>query len=107
MTSRQEQFRSLANSDIEAAVEYYCVEGGDTLAVEFVDAIQQAVERVRRLPNAGSLRFSYELGIADLRAWRTQRFPYVIFCVPHGDRIDVLRVLHSQRDIPVAFADGS
>jgi toxin ParE1/3/4 len=53
----------------------------------------------------GSSRFSYELGIPELRARNTSRFPYLIFYVAYSEHVDVWRVLHSRRDIPVTFAD--
>ena len=52
-----------------------------------------------RSPHTGSLRFAYDFGIPDLRAWDLKRFPYVIFYMALGDRIDIWRVLHTSRDI--------
>lgn len=61
------------------------------------------ISHITRSPNAGSLRFAYELGDPELRAWGLRRFPSVIFYVPFGDGIDIWRVLHIRRDIPGVF----
>jgi toxin ParE1/3/4 len=79
---------------------------GDAAAQSFIDALEGAVNFVTRLPNAGSLRFAYELAIPELRAWSLKRHPYVMFYVSHDDRIDIWRVLHARRDLPGAFRSG-
>jgi toxin ParE1/3/4 len=97
--------RSLAASDIDAAIAHLRGEGGESLALAFIDQIEHAVGRIGRSPHIGSLQFSYELGIPELRVWRPKKLPYLIFYVPFDDRIDVWRLLHSRRDIPGAFGE--
>lgn len=63
------------------------------------------MRRIRSALHAGSLRFSYALGIPELRAITTQRFPSVVFDVPDGQTVDIWRVLHSRRDVPATLAD--
>ena len=99
------RLRSLAASDIESAVAYYHRDAGQALAREFVDALEQAIERIRRSPNIGSLRFSYEVGVPELRAWSVRRFPSLIFYVPSGEGSEVWRVLLDRRDIPTSVID--
>jgi toxin ParE1/3/4 len=41
------------------------------------------------------------LGLADLRCWPIDRYPYLVFYVERDDHVDVWRVLHQQRDIPM------
>ncbi len=103
MASRQVRLRSLAAVDIESAVAHYRSDAGDVIALEFVDALEQAIERIRRSPNIGSLRFAHEVGVPELRAWSVRRFPYLVFYVPSRDRTEVWRVLHHRRDIPASF----
>jgi toxin ParE1/3/4 len=92
-------------SDIEAAVEHLRLEGGVAAAEAFIDAIQAALSKIERAPNAGSLRFAFELGIPDVRAWPLRRPPYVIFYLALDDRIDVWRVVHARRDIASTLVD--
>ena len=104
MTERQAHLRSRAASDIDETIAYLRGDAGDAVALAFIDALENGINHITRSPNAGSLRFVYELGIPELRAWGLRRFPYVIFYVPLGDRIDIWRVLHTRRDIPGTFA---
>ena len=92
--------RALAALDIETAVTYYRDEAGAETAVEFVTALEDAIEHLRQHPLTGSLRFAYELEIPELRSWPLQKFPYLVFYVPDEDGIDVWRVLHTLRDVP-------
>ena len=101
---RQAHLRSRAASDIGDAIAYLRGDAGDAVALAFIDALETGINHITRSPNAGSLRFVYELGIPELRAWGLKRFPYVIFYLPQGDRIDIWRVLHTRRDIPGTFA---
>lgn len=105
MTARRIELRHLAAADIADAADHYKDDGGEALALRFIDAVEHAIGRIGRSPHLGSLRFSYELDIPQLRAWRLNRFPYVVFYVAADDHIDVWRVLHSRRDIPTAFTD--
>ena len=88
--------RELARSDVEAAVDYYAREGGSEVALGFIDALEDAYDLIASHPEAGSLRYAYELGLPDLRSVSLKRYPYVI----QPDHVDVWRVLHAKRDIP-------
>ncbi len=97
--------RALAAADIEAAVAYYRDEAGEQVALDFVDALEAAIETLRDRPLIGSLRFAYELEIPELRSWPVEAFPYLLFYVPDAERVDVWRVLHAKRDIPSVLVD--
>ncbi|MFJ6324236.1 MULTISPECIES: type II toxin-antitoxin system RelE/ParE family toxin [unclassified Rhizobium] len=92
--------RDLAQSDVEAAVDYYMQESGAELALGFIDALEVAYDLIARHPQAGSPRFGYELGLPELRSVSLQRYPYVVFYRDQTDYVDVWRVLHGKRDIP-------
>lgn len=96
----QADVRALAADDIEAAVDHCRVEAGSETALDFVDALDAAVDHLRQYPNSGSLRFAFEIEIPELRSWSLQKFPYLIFYVPQQECIDIWRVLHARRDIP-------
>ena len=106
MSSPTVRFRALAAADVEAAVDHYQRDAGEAVALDFIESLEQCVSRIRRSPHVGSLRYSYELDIPELRVLGARRFPYLIFYVPHDDCIDIWRVLHSRRDIPGTLADG-
>ena len=96
----QAQLRAAAERDVEDAVAYYRDEAGPQIALDFLDALEEAITHLCDHPFSGSLRFAFELEIPNLRSWPLQRFPYLLFYVPDDDRIDIWRVLHARRDIP-------
>ena len=104
MTERHAQLRARAASDIDDAIAYVRGDAGDLVGLTFIDSLETGIYHIKRSPNAGSLRFAYDLGIPELRSWSLRRFPYVIFYVAVHDRIDIWRLLHTRRDIPATFA---
>ena len=100
MTVRPVRLRELAASDLEDAADYYQEQAGASTALEFIDAVQEALEHISTNPGIGNLRWAYELDIPGLRAWPVARFDYGVFFVETGEVIDVWRLLHLRRDIP-------
>jgi toxin ParE1/3/4 len=103
VTRRTARLRARAVADVGDAIDHLRGTASDAVALPFIDALEQGINLVTRSPHAGSLKFAYELGIPDLRAWVLKRSPYVIFYVPHDDHIDIWRVLHTRRDLPGAI----
>ncbi|MGN6549939.1 MAG: type II toxin-antitoxin system RelE/ParE family toxin [Pararhizobium sp.] len=97
--------RERAERDIDDVLAYYLKEAGDGVALSFVDHLQAAYRRLAAYPAAGSLRYAYELGFAGLRFVPLKRFPFLVFYIENADQIDVLRVLHAERDIPPTLRD--
>lgn len=97
--------REQADKDVLEAVEHYVQEAAPEVALAFVDAIAQAYRYIQRRAKTGSLRYAHELNLPGLRFWPCRRFPYLVFYMEHADRIDIWRVLHANRDIPVWLQD--
>lgn len=97
----QAQLRAAAERDVHDAVDYYRNEAGPEIALGFIESLETAIAHLCDYPLSGSLRFAFELEIPELRSWSVPRFPYLLFYVPDHDRIDIWRVLHARRDIPV------
>jgi toxin ParE1/3/4 len=93
-----------ADRDVLAALDHYVNEAPEA-ADGFVAALEQAFDHIRRAPATGSPRYAHELNLPGLRFWACSRFPYLVFYMEHADRIDVWRVLHARRDIPVWLQD--
>ena len=93
--------REQANRDVGDAVAYYLNEAAESVALGFIDALEQAYAHIARHPGTGSPRYAHELNLPGLRTWSLTRYPYLVFYLERPDRIDVWRVLHGQRDIPV------
>ena len=105
MKAKPIALRRAAAHDIDAAVEHYLREGRAALATRFVAALEEAYRHIRRFPATGALRYAAELGIAGLRFWPLNKFPYLIFYVEREQEVDVLKVMHAQRDIPAWLRD--
>jgi toxin ParE1/3/4 len=67
--------------------------------------LERGLQHVGRHPHSGTLRFSYDLDLPELRAWPVPGFPYLVVYIERDDEIDVWRILHTRRDIPSALAD--
>lgn len=93
--------RERATRDIDEAIAYYLDEDAEQAALGFVNALEQAFVHIGRHPATGSPRYAHELNLPGLRCWPLTRYPHLIFYVERSDHIDVWRVLHGQRDIPV------
>ncbi|HJU21411.1 MAG TPA: type II toxin-antitoxin system RelE/ParE family toxin [Casimicrobiaceae bacterium] len=89
-----------ANVDIDDAIDHYLDGDGPQVAERFIDALEAAFQQISRFPGTGSPRYGVELGIADLRAWPIQRYPFLMFYVERSDAVEILRVSHTRRDIP-------
>ena len=93
--------REQAHWDVENAIAHYLAEGAKTAALGFIAAVEDAYRHIGRHPATGSPRYAHELNLPGLRSWPVTRYPYLVFYVERSDHVDVWRVLHGQRDIPV------
>jgi toxin ParE1/3/4 len=93
-------FTPLAHEDLQIIWDYLAEEASEETADGILDFIQEKCERIAAYPMAGKIR--YEL-LANLRSFVVKS--YVVFYIPLSDGIDVLRVLHSARDIERVFED--
>ena len=97
--------RELDDQDVAAALDYYRGEVGIDIASGFLDAVQAAYWAIAEHPAAGFPRYAHELGLPELRSRALKRFPYLVFYVEREDYIDVWRLLHAERDIPVRMRE--
>jgi toxin ParE1/3/4 len=101
LTRKPVRPRELADQDVQAAIDYYIREAGPDVALGFIDALQATFRGIAQHPAAGTPRYAHELALPGLRGRRLKRYPYLVFYVERDDHIDVWRVLHAERDIPV------
>ncbi len=93
--------RAVARRDINDAVDHYAGTAGVRVALQFIGALEDAFRMIGDNPAIGSLRYAHELDLPGLRC-RTQRgCPYSIYYLDRASHVDVWRVLHSHRDLPV------
>ena len=100
------RLRSLADDGIDDAIVHFQHQGGAVVASRFIDAIERTFTRISRHPHAGALRYSYELGIPELRYVPLARFPYAVFYLDATSEVDVWRVLHNRCDLPAILTNA-
>lgn len=93
--------RAKAQADVELAIDHYASEAGADVALRFADALEQAYAFIGETPAAGSPRWSTELRLPGLRSVALKGFPWLVFYMETEDHVDVWRVLHAKRDMPV------
>lgn len=94
--------RRLADNDVLVALDYY-VTNVPEHALDLLNDIEHAYQHIQQFHATGSLKYAYDLSLPELRVWRCERYPYLIFYVEYPNCIEVWRVLHEKRDIPSAF----
>ena len=99
--------RSQANRDVEEAIDPYLAENAEQAALGFIDSLQKAYAHIARHPATGAPCYGHALNIPGLRCWPLTRYPYLLFFMERDDHIDVWRVLHGKRDIPVWLANDT
>lgn len=106
MSAKPVLLRERARRDAQEAADHYALEGGASLGLDFVKALAAAFGHIVRHPASGSTRYAQDLDLPGLRCWPLQRFPYIVFYVEHGDRIEAWRILHGKRDLPAWMQEG-
>lgn len=86
--------------DVRQTTAWYRKEGGTTLALRWVAAVEAALRHIEEHPQTGITRYAAHLKLDALRFWPIDGFPYLVFYVEREQQIDVGRVLHGKRDIP-------
>ena len=97
--------RDAAERDADTAVDYYTDEAGGDVARAFTEALEMAYGAIGDHPGTGSPRYAHQLKMLRLRSRLLHRFPFIVFYREHEEWIEVLRVLHAQRDIPARLRE--
>ncbi len=97
--------RKAAQDDIVAAFDRYLHEANETIALRFLAALDSLFSQLSRFPDSGSSRYAEALAIDGLRDAVTPRFPYLVFYFDREQYVDVVRVLHQERDLARLILD--
>ena len=89
-----------AEGDLLKIIEY--LEGDNPNAVlKVVDALDQAMQRLAESPGLGHVR--PDLTDEDVRFWPV--FKYLVIYRPETNPLEIVRVLHGQRDVQRILGD--
>lgn len=98
----------LATTDIEELTDYYLLHGGRDVALRFVDQAERAFCQLVASPAVGATLGLDELPYEDIRRWHIGGFDrLVILYRQTADGIEVIRVLHTARDLLKLFIPES
>jgi len=89
-----------ADQDISNAIHYYRNSASADVRFNWVKALEATLRAIAEFPNAGSLRYADLLALPGLRYRIIEGFPWLIFYRIHAGEVEVIRVLHGNRDIP-------
>jgi toxin ParE1/3/4 len=93
--------RPQARDDIIRQFRWYLVEqDAPEAAFRFLEAVEESVQQVVRMPDMGAPKVLRNPALEGLRSWPVQGFEDVrIYYVVQAEILKVVRVLHSKRDI--------
>ncbi len=99
------RIRPLATADIDHAAAYLLTENPPA-AVAFLDALESAFALLSEQPGMGSPRYAHLIPAEILRMWPLAGFPYLIFYLERDAALDIVRVLHTARDLPTLLTES-
>lgn len=91
-------FTPLATEDLQEIWVYLAENAGNETANNFLREVKKKGETVSAFPASGRVRHEY---LINLRSFPFKN--YVIFYLPIVNGIEVLRIVHSSRDIQQVF----
>jgi toxin ParE1/3/4 len=98
---RQVHRHPIALLDLDHAADYYQRQGGPQLAIHFLGDAEAVCQHLAGMPGMGAKYTSPDPLFAELRFFPLGHFSkHLVFYRPADDGIEILRVLHSSRDIP-------
>jgi toxin ParE1/3/4 len=96
--------RPRADREIDALTDYIARDDLGA-ALRFMDATQKVFDLIGAQPGVGSLRYAYLPMLEGLRVCPVSGFEkHLVFYIERQVYIDVIRILHSARDLPVVLA---
>lgn len=103
-------WRSAALEDIEALAVYYAGEGGASLGLKFVAALEAAAALIAEYPDGGSRRHTYLFPDlpAPLRFHPLQRFDSVlVYYLSLPRAVEIVRVWNAARGLEALLEEAS
>lgn len=96
--------RPRADKEIDALADYIARDDLGA-ALRFMDAAQKVFNLIGEQPGVGSLRYAHLPILEGLHVCPVSGFEkHLVFYIERQVYIDVIRILHSARDLPVVLA---
>lgn len=94
----------LAATDLEELADHFLRHAGHAVALRFIDRAERAFNQLVATPGIGAPLGLDELPYEDIRRWHIGGFDrLMILYRPTADGIEVIRVLHTARDLPAVL----
>ncbi|MDR3424598.1 MAG: type II toxin-antitoxin system RelE/ParE family toxin [Alphaproteobacteria bacterium] len=99
------RIRPRADREIDALADYLA-RSNVSVALRFLGSVQEVFDLIGKQPGIGSLRYAHLPMLEGLRVCSVSGFEkHLVFFIERHSYIDVIRVLHSARDLPAALAE--
>jgi toxin ParE1/3/4 len=88
--------------DLQRQVDWYRDRAGSDVATNYVDTVEETLQKLARMPAMGRARFHDWPELAGIRSWRVGK-PYhrhLIFYRYNDKMLFAERVIHGARDLP-------
>lgn len=96
-----------AETDISSHADFLARENVE-LALRFITAIEESIDEIVQMPGLGAACQFSDPKFAGMRSWRVKAFRrHRIYYRIVGSEVEVVRVLHSSRDLNLIFAMNS
>jgi len=93
------RIRRSAKADLAEIVDYLAARN-TSAATRFVESVHREFEFIRQYPGAGATRQAAPPSLPGLRSWPVKGFrKYLIFYVRAEQIVEIVRVLHGNRDV--------
>ena len=92
--------KNRATQDIRQQANYILVNGNARTAERFLELAEATFVQLATIPGMGKIVRLVSSRMGEIRQWRIKDFQdYLIFYQIQDDRVEILRVLHGDRDL--------
>ena len=76
-------------------------------ANRFLEAVDQTIQAVSQMPGIGSRRYAHIPLMPGMRMVKVKQFErYLLFYLERNEFIDIIRIVHSARNLPEALNES-
>jgi toxin ParE1/3/4 len=94
-----------AQADVDEEAAYYQTTDSLATATRFLDDLRHVFERLVEFPHLGTPWKTPNRQLVGLWRRLLPNFPYSVFYLSTEEAIEIVRILHNSRDLPVSLED--